>query len=321
MPAMTRAERTIARPAIALNIAALPDSIWRGEPPALMYWNAPHIRKKAATVTATPSPMLSRFEKSMLIASTRCLPTDRAVGPVGPGRRRSGRGAAETARGWPSARAGRPAGAGEVGPPEAGEDRHLADDVALDRRVDHPAVADVDPDVRDRLERGVGVGEEDQVAGPQLDRRDPDGRVVLRLGGPRQLDADLTVRPLDEARAVEGRAGARAAPDVRHPEVLPRDQDDAVGRAGTAGRSGTAADGRHARRRGALRGGQAGRQQRDAARDHESGRDRDRQHKPGHHLRGVAAEVGKQQPDEPTRDHDDRLKPGRTSRTAAGSGR
>src|SRR5581483_876315 len=68
MPAITRAERTMARPAMALTIADLPRSIWWGLPAALMYMKAPHMRKKAATVTATPRPMLSRFVKRLLMA-------------------------------------------------------------------------------------------------------------------------------------------------------------------------------------------------------------------------------------------------------------
>src|SRR5947209_8189750 len=74
IPAMTRAERTMARPARALIIAALPVSIWRGLPEADMYMKAPHIRKKAATVTPTPTPTLSRLVKSPLICCTWVTP-------------------------------------------------------------------------------------------------------------------------------------------------------------------------------------------------------------------------------------------------------
>src|SRR3954452_24181496 len=74
MPAMTRAERTIAKPASALIIAALPVSIWRGLPEADMYMKAPHIRRKAATVTPTPTPTLSKLVKSALICGTWIAP-------------------------------------------------------------------------------------------------------------------------------------------------------------------------------------------------------------------------------------------------------
>src|SRR5438552_3425694 len=72
--AMTRQPSTIARPNRALTIAPLALSIWRGLPLADMYLNPPHIRKKAQTVTATPSPMLSRWVNRLLIASTLLSP-------------------------------------------------------------------------------------------------------------------------------------------------------------------------------------------------------------------------------------------------------
>src|SRR5947199_10485728 len=68
--AMIRQPSTIARPKSALTIAPFAPSIWRGLPPADMYLNPPHIRKKAQTVAATPSPMLRRWVNRLLIAST-----------------------------------------------------------------------------------------------------------------------------------------------------------------------------------------------------------------------------------------------------------
>src|SRR5439155_16573254 len=99
-----------------------------------------------------------------------------------------------------------PAGAGVVAAPVAGEDRQERDRLSLDRGVHHQAVAGVDADVRDRLARRfVRVGEEDQVARPELVAADPGRRVVLLLGGPGERDADLAVAPLGQAAAVEPR--------------------------------------------------------------------------------------------------------------------
>jgi hypothetical protein len=83
------------------------------------------------------------------------------------------------------------------------------------RGVDHESVAEVDPDVRDRL---GAVAEEEQVAGLQL-RGGGSVRagVVLLLRGARQVDAGVGVGPLGQAGAVEP-AGVAAAPDVRGAE-------------------------------------------------------------------------------------------------------
>ena len=71
IPPINRAARPIARPNRALIIAELPLSIWRGLPAADMYMKAPHIRKKAATVTPTPTPTFNKLVKRLLICCTR----------------------------------------------------------------------------------------------------------------------------------------------------------------------------------------------------------------------------------------------------------
>ena len=102
--------------------------------------------------------------------------------------------------------------------------RHRLD---LDRRagmgrVDHLAVADVDPHVARRTRRAVRTGEEEQIArlrrGQAGDRR---ADVGLLLTGPGQGDPHLAVHVLDESRAVESR-WARAAPHVGRPLELRR---------------------------------------------------------------------------------------------------
>src|SRR6266542_274767 len=152
-----------------------------------MYMKAPHIRKKAATVTPTPTPTLSRLVKRALICCTWIAPKvassrslrviwcrdaspglARASGPsrlncrihedqTTPGSRRV------TMR-FPhdGPLAPDPAAAGEPGPPVAVEHVHLANHVASGLGVDHASVADVDPDMGDPLVRGIGVLEEDK---------------------------------------------------------------------------------------------------------------------------------------------------------------
>ena len=102
--------------------------------------------------------------------------------------------------------------------------RHRLD---LDRRarmgrVDHLAVADVDPHVARRARRAVRTGEEEQIArlrrGQAGDRRSDLG---LLLTGPGQGDPQLAVHVLDESRAVESR-WARPAPHVGRPLELRR---------------------------------------------------------------------------------------------------
>src|SRR5579884_2802134 len=75
-----------------------------------------------------------------------------------------------------------------VGTPETGEDRHRAHDVAVGRGADHLALPDVDANVGDPVAGRVGLGEEDEVAGPQPVDADPSRRVVLLLGGAREAD-------------------------------------------------------------------------------------------------------------------------------------
>ncbi len=84
-------------------------------------------------------------------------------------------------------------------------------------RVDHLAVAHVDPHVARRARGAVRTREEEQIAGLRRgqagDRRTDRG---LFLAGPRQGDAQLAVHVLDEAGTVESRR-ARAAPDIGRP--------------------------------------------------------------------------------------------------------
>src|SRR3984885_6433914 len=81
-----------------------------------------------------------------------------------------------------------------VDAPVDGLDHHVLAEV---RRVDHQAVADVDPHVAD-----VGV-EEDQVAGLQVVARHVHAGVPQAPGEVRQRDAELRVRPDDKSGAVE----------------------------------------------------------------------------------------------------------------------
>ena len=103
--------------------------------------------------------------------------------------------------------------AGELAAEVRGHDLHV---LSRRRRLDHPAVAQEDRDVRDV--RGVGrVGVvEEQVAGLELGHRH--GRAGQRLvgGDPGHHDPRLRERPLDEAGAVEGTRAGRA-PDVGQP--------------------------------------------------------------------------------------------------------
>jgi hypothetical protein len=66
--------------------------------------------------------------------------------------------------------------------------------------------------------------EEDEVAGLEVARRDVRQVGVLHRRVVRERDAELGVDVHDEARAVEA-VGARAAPHVRHAEVLLGDRD------------------------------------------------------------------------------------------------
>ena len=94
-------------------------------------------------------------------------------------------------------------------------------DVAGVRRVHELAAADVDPDVAE-------TAEEDEVARRQLVVGDGRSHAVLRCRVVRKRHADLRVDVAREPRAVEAGRRARASPDVRNPEVLECDPDDAA---------------------------------------------------------------------------------------------
>src|SRR3954453_19097616 len=114
-----------------------------------------------------------------------------------------------------------PAAAGEllrvVGLVEAGDLDHIAGVWGVDELVPSKR----DSDVVDITAR---VAEEDQVAWDQVaavHRVAVRGEYLL-LRGARDLDADLRVGPLHEARAVEAGLGGGAAPSVRRPQLAPR---------------------------------------------------------------------------------------------------
>src|SRR3989442_8925568 len=132
---MARAIRTRTKPPTAQVIAALPCSIWRGLPWASMMMIAPITKAKSAIAKAAWLSAVARLVKRPLTASIAVTPW-LSLPAKGLARVRVDERAA-AARGRVDA--SRAASAGEVGAPEAREDVHLADDVALDRGVQHPA--------------------------------------------------------------------------------------------------------------------------------------------------------------------------------------
>ena len=76
------------------------------------------------------------------------------------------------------------------------------------RRVHHPTVPDVDADMAE-------PEEEEQVAGLHSRGRHRASVVVERVGAVRELDAEASICPVDEARAVEPARGRDPAPSIR----------------------------------------------------------------------------------------------------------
>ena len=115
---------------------------------------------------------------------------------------------------------------GEVRAPEAAEDWLNGDDLALGRRVDLLAIADIDADVGDPVV-GIGVraGEEHQVARLELVLGHARGGVVLLLRRARQRDAKLSKHELDQAGAIQSTGRIGAAENVRHAQITPSHVD------------------------------------------------------------------------------------------------
>src|SRR4029450_3334252 len=124
-------------------------------------------------------------------------------------------------------------GAGVAGAPDGGG----ADDGAGVGGLDHQALADVHADVVDGAGVAGVVGEEDQVAGDQVERVDRAHAGVggeLGAGDPGDGDPGGGVGEAGQAGAVEG-AGAVGSPDVGGAELGEGDGDRlAGGRRGTA---------------------------------------------------------------------------------------
>src|SRR4029450_1764655 len=118
-------------------------------------------------------------------------------------------------------------GAGGAGAP----DRRGADHGAGVGGLDHQALADVHADVVDAGGVARVVGEEDQVAGDQVERVDRAHAGVggeLGAGDPGDGDPGGGVGEAGQAGAVEG-AGAVGAPDVGGAELGQGDGDGLAG--------------------------------------------------------------------------------------------
>jgi hypothetical protein len=97
-----------------------------------------------------------------------------------------------------------------------------ADERTCVRRLDHLIVADVERDVSRPVELRL---EEHEIAGLQLRRIELREGCELRGGVVRQVHAELRIDKARETGAVEAGRRNRAAPDIRHAEVVLRDRD------------------------------------------------------------------------------------------------
>src|SRR5581483_10382327 len=100
-----------------------------------------------------------------------------------------------------------------------------ADDCAGVRRMDEPAVADVDADM-------AAPVEEDEVAGSHVPAADVLAEPAVREARMRERDPEVGVHEADEAGAVESRARGGAAPRVPDADEVPRIVDHALAEAG-----------------------------------------------------------------------------------------
>src|SRR5437879_11678045 len=74
---------------------------------------------------------------------------------------------------------------------------------------------------------GIGAREKHQVARLQLVWSEASGRRVLLLRRTWQSQARLAIHKLDQPRAIQADGRVRAAEDVRHAQVAPRDGHNA----------------------------------------------------------------------------------------------